>query len=170
MSKYETPEYKILEKDGAFEIRSYESYYTAAIEEASIKESKGFSQIFDYISGNNSKDEKISMTVPVINELQAGGVTTEFVMPHKYSRESLPDPSNNRIKIKKSEKRLSASVAFSGLANEKKIQKYQVALEKWLKDKNLEKSGSFRLARYNSPFIPPPLRRNEILIDIIKKE
>lgn len=90
MSKYETAEYKVLEKDGKFEIRFYESYYTAATDESNIKEASGFNKIFDYISGNNSKNEKISMTAPVINELKPGGVTTEFVMPSKYAKDRPP--------------------------------------------------------------------------------
>jgi len=58
MSKYETAAYKALEKDGKFEIRSYESYYTAATNESNIKEASGFNKIFDYISGNNSNKKR----------------------------------------------------------------------------------------------------------------
>lgn len=170
MANYETPEYSVLEKDGAFEIRSYKSYYTAGIEEVNVRDTTGFSQIFEYISGKNSKKEKISMTVPVINELVAGHVTTEFVMPDKYSKESLPDPDNPRIKINKIEERRCASVTFSGSVNNDKIQKYQEKLRKWLDEKNLKTVGSFRLARYNPPFVPPPFRHNEILIDIQENE
>ena len=166
MTHHETPEYKVLEKDGAFEIRSYESYLTAAVKETSISEASGFGVIFDYINGNNSKEEKISMTVPVINELETGSVTTEFVMPRKYSKESLPDPVNPSIKIKRIEERLCASVSFSGSVSNHKVEKYQVKLREWLDEKNLKTVGGFRLARYNPPFYPPTFKRNEILIDI----
>lgn len=166
MTHHETPEYKVLEKDGAFEIRSYESYLTAAVEEISRSEATGFGEIFDYINGSNSKEEQISMTVPIINELETGHVTTEFVMPHTYSTESLPDPLNPRIKIKKIEESVCAVVSFSGSISEHKIEKYQEKLGEWLEERNIRTVGGFRLARYNSPFTPPTFKRNEILIDI----
>lgn len=66
-----------------------------------MKGSRGFNQIFGYISGNNSKKEKISITTPVMNELAHGNVTSEFVMASHYSRDSLPEPDNANIKLKK---------------------------------------------------------------------
>jgi len=168
MSKYETAQYKVLEKDGSFEIRSYESYVTAVVDEESMKGSRGFNQIFGYISGNNAKKEKISMTTPVMNELAHGKVTTEFVMPSHYSRESLPEPDNTNIQLKKKEERLCASVTFSGSVYEDKIKEYEEKLRKWVAAKHLKTIGGFRLARYNSPFTPPIFRRNEILIDVEK--
>ncbi|KNZ41597.1 SOUL family heme-binding protein [Acetobacterium bakii] len=166
MAHHETPAYKVLEKDGAFEIRSYEDYFTAAVDEVSMTDTNGFGQIFEYISGSNSKKEKIDMTVPVINELENGSVTTEFVMPHHFTRESLPDPDNSRIKIKTREDRLCAVISFSGSISSEKIDKHLEKLQKWLVDKDIKTIGGFRLARYNPPFTPPTFRRNEILVDI----
>ena len=67
MSRYETPEYQVLEKDGDIELRRYETYYTAAVEQAGLSDDNGFRQVFDFISGNNVSQEKIAMTIPVIN-------------------------------------------------------------------------------------------------------
>ncbi len=167
MSVYETAQYKVLEKDGKFEIRAYENYYTAAVVEPNVIETSGFNQIFDYINGNNAKQEKISMTTPVINELQGGRYTTEFVMPGKYSEEKPPDPMNDRITIRKNTDKLCASFTFSGTVNEEKIHQHEDELKVWLDTRKIETIGDFRLARYNPPFIPPAFRRNEILIDIV---
>jgi hypothetical protein len=90
MSLYETAKYEVLEKEGKFEIREYEPYYTAAVPESDPVETYGFNQIFNYISGNNGSKEKISMTTPVFNELENGKFTTEFVMPGKYREQSPP--------------------------------------------------------------------------------
>lgn len=166
MPSYETAKYKVLEKEGKFEIRAYEGYYTAAVEESSITETNGFNQIFAYISGNNASKEKISMTTPVINELQKGNVSTEFVMPVKYAKEGPPKPDNEKIKIKKNKKKLCAAFSFPGKVNEEKLKESEGALIQWLNGKDIKTTGSFRLARYNPPFTPPPFRRNEILIDI----
>ena len=168
MSKYETAPYKVLEKEGHFEIREYDAFYTAAVEGPSLEGSSGFSQIFDYISGNNEDQKKISMTTPVFNELGKEKVSTEFVMPTNYSEDTLPKPANPRVKIKKTERKLTASVTFSGTTSAKKIREHQKQLLAWIENKNMKPLGNFRLARYNPPFVPPFLRRNEILIDIFK--
>lgn len=166
MPNYETPEYAVVEKDGEFELRAYKSYLTASIEDLKNENASGFNQIFDYISGNNSKREKIAMTVPVFNELGAGLSITAFVLPAKYTNESPPEPGNPRISIKKTEEKLSASITFSGSVKKEKLDALESKLLKWLQDKNLKTHGHFRLARYNSPFTPSFLRHNEILIDV----
>jgi len=112
LSKYETAPYRVLEKEGPFEIRQYDAFYTAAVEEDTLEGSSGFSQIFDYISGNNEDQTKISMTTPVFNEMKKKKVTTEFVMPSKYTEDAPPKPSSTRVKIRRNEPRLSASVTF----------------------------------------------------------
>jgi len=166
VSRYESAEYQVLEKDGAIELRRYETYYTAAVEQDGIFDESGFRQIFDFISGNNVGHEKIAMTIPVINEIKPGSITTEFVMPHKYSLENLPRPNNPKILLKKIEGTLTAAITFSGAANEKEVRYYEDKLSEWLAKKNLKPSGVFKLARYNSPFSLPFLRRNEVLVDI----
>ncbi|MDP2844322.1 MAG: heme-binding protein [Acetobacterium sp.] len=168
MSNYETPEYAIVEKDGELELRAYKSYLTASIEDLKSENTSGFNQIFDYISGNNSRREKIAMTVPVFNDLGPGISITSFVLPAKYASESPPEPGNSRIKIKKIEEKVSASIAFSGSIKKEKLDALETKLLKWLEGKNLKTHGGFRLARYNSPFTPSFLRHNELLIDVEK--
>lgn len=166
MSNYETPEYAVIEKDGELELRAYKGYLTASIEDLKSENASGFNQIFDYISGNNSKREKIAMTVPVFNELGAGISITAFVLPAKYANVAPPEPGNSRIIIKKIEEKLSASITFSGSIKKEKLDALEAKLLKWLQDKNLKTRGNFRLARYNSPFTPSFLRHNELLIDV----
>lgn len=167
MSLYETAKYEVLEKDGKFEIREYDSFYTAAVSESDPIDTNGFSDIFGYISGDNVSKEKISMTTPVMNELGEEKYTTEFVMPSKYKDVSPPKPMNENITIKRREKRQCAAVTFNGSVYKEKIQKNEEELLKWLSKINRVPEGTFRLARYNPPFTPPPLKRNEILIDVI---
>lgn len=168
MSRYETAPYKVLIKEDNFELRQYDAYYTAAVEETSLNGSNGFSQIFDYISGNNEDQKKISMTTPVFNEMGKDTVSTEFVMPGSFTEDTLPEPGNKKIRIKKNDTRLAASVTFSGTVNEGKIRDYEKKLLEWIAKKGITPVGNFYLARYNPPFIPPFLRRNEVLIDIIQ--
>jgi len=169
MSKYETATYTVIMKEDAYEIRQYEALYTATIDETSY-DANGFSQIFQYISGDNSRNEKIAMTTPVLNELKGGAVTTEFVMPQTYTLDSLPTPKNSAIQIKKTDGRLCASVTFSGTVNDHKISEYQEKLLNWLKRHGIAAMGTFKLARYNAPFTLPAFRRNELLIDVDMKD
>jgi len=166
MSLYETAKYEVVVKEGKFEIREYEPYYTAAVSEKDPVETDGFNEIFNYISGENAGREKISMTTPVLNELEQDKFTTEFVMPGKYREQSPPLPHNERIALKKSEKKQCGAVIFSGVVSEEKIRKYEDELLDWIVAQGRNPSGTFRLARYNPPIVPPPLRRNEILIDL----
>jgi len=168
MSKYETAPYKVIESEGRFEIRQYEAFYTAAVEDTKLDGSNGFNQIFDYISGNNADQKKISMTTPVFNELGKDKTSTEFVMPTTFDQTTLPKPANPKVNIKRVESRVAAVMTFSGSVNEQKIKIYETELLEWIRQKDLQPSGNFRLARYNPPFMPPFLRRNEIMIDVIK--
>lgn len=115
MSKYETAPYKVIKKEDAFEIRLYETFYTATIDETSY-DASGFNQIFQYISGDNQQGEKIAMTTPVFNELKENAVTTEFVMPQTYTLDSLPKPKNSAIHIKKTQSKHCAAITFRVLS------------------------------------------------------
>lgn len=166
MSRYETARYKVILKEGDFEIRLYDTYYTASVEEHNFEEQSGFGQLFNYISGKNEKEIKIPMTVPVFNEMSSEHKTTEFFIPYEISESEIPKPDNSQIRIKKIDQHTAAVVSFSGIANESSIKKHIEGLLKWLEEKQYKTSGNFILARYNPPLTLPPLRRNEIIISI----
>lgn len=166
MAKYETAPYKTLETDGDFELRAYEPFYTAAVESPVWESSDGFRQIFDYISGHNATGEKISMTTPVFNELDQTATSTEFVMPSDYVEKPLPKPKNPAVQIKSHEARLVATIRFSGTVQARAVTEQELKLRQWITARGLQAIGTPRLARYNAPFIPPFLRRNELLLDV----
>lgn len=170
MPLYETAPYEIVEKDGRFEIRAYPPLLTAAVEEADWIHTRGFSAIFDYISGNNAKKEKISMTTPVLNDLSPSATTTEFVMPKKYSVQNLPNPANPSVRIRQIEGQLVASYTFSGKVTPKKLEAFQKQLEAFALKKGYQPTSLLRLARYNPPFVPAPLRRNDLLMRLEETE
>lgn len=163
MSKYQTVSYEVLKKDGNFEIRSYESFFTVTTNESNIGETMGFNKLFSYISGNNANKEKISMTVPVINDLNENHKTTEFVMPKEFTENGPPNPDDSSVTIRKYEKRLIAAITFSGNVDSVKILNYKNQLIEWLNKNEWKSTDEFLLARYNSPFSLPVFRRNEIL-------
>jgi hypothetical protein len=125
----------------------------------------GFTEAFNYISGNNENHSKISMTTPVLNELE-GKLTTAFVMPKQYKIEDLPKPSSKNLDLKQVDQRKCAAISFSGNSNASQVQSKVEELRRWMKSKGITPIGNFQLARYNPPFIPGFLKRNEVLVEI----
>lgn len=57
-------------------------------------------------------------------------------------------------------------MAFRGNVSQARLVRMQNAFEGALQADGVETSSGMRLAQYNPPFTPPPLRRNELLIDL----
>lgn len=185
---YETPAYTVATKDGAIEVRDYSAYLAAETDvEGSRDEAinKGFSILADYIFGNNISREKIAMTAPVTNSTQnekikmtapvlqkANGTdetdnlwTVRFMIPSKYTLETLPVPKNTRVRLIKIAPARKLAVTFSGSWNPATFDKQEQKLRDYARQNNLRvKEGPAERAFYNPPFTLPFLRRNEILI------
>lgn len=182
----EEPKYTVLEKSGAFELRAYapkiiaETLVSGDLDDAS---SAGFRLIADYIFGNNTlasgeseeismtapvtmeaKSEKISMTAPVTMAEADGKWTMHFVMPSQYTLDTLPKPNNPAVILRALPSKNYAVIRFSWFAGEEKVAKKSAELLAWVKSKNLTPLGKPELARYNPPWTPPFLRRNEVMI------
>jgi hypothetical protein len=127
---------------------------------------KGFGQLADYIFAKSRDGEKVAMTAPVLSA-SAGGEdwVTRFVMPARFTRETLPE-ADPGIRIATLPPRKVAAVWFAGTADEATIGEYEEQLRHWVGAKKLKVAGEPERALYNSPFVPGPLRRTEILIPI----
>jgi effector-binding domain-containing protein len=176
--------YNVVKKDDNFEIRDYTSHILAeTVVEGDFEEagSKAFSRLFDYISGaNRSRDklamtapvsqeplgEKIAMTAPVGQQRNQERWVVSFMMPSSYTLENLPVPEDPKITLRQVPARRMAAVRYSGFWSEKNYLRYKTELDTWIHEKGLTIGGDPVWARYNSPFTPWFLRRNEILIPI----
>lgn len=164
--------YKVLKKINKIEIREYPNILLAFVE-GNISDS-AFGLLFNYISGNNKVNEKIRMTAPVINSQKIDMTAPvfskknymAFVMPSSFNENNIPIPNNPNVKIKVQSKRKLAVIRFSGYTTDNKIKKYKNKLLDELKEKKITIKGESILMRYNSPFAPPFLRRNEIGVEI----
>ena len=137
----EEPKYELIEKSGEFELRQYQPMLIAEVlvdgdmDQAS---GKGFRLIADYIFGNNITEtgsskkikmtapvtiepisEEISMTIPVSLKNISGRWQVSFVMPSKYTIDTIPLPNNKQIMLRKVPARKVAVLEFSGFVNEK---------------------------------------------------
>nr|WP_315384858.1 heme-binding protein [uncultured Sphingomonas sp.] len=167
----EQPPFTLVEKDGAFEIRDYPELVVAETRAIGTREAAlnaGFSRLADYIfakrRGDNggSGGKKISMTAPVLSTKQDASWRTQFVMPSKFTLATLPKPSDN-VDLATRPARRVAVLRFSGSPDDAALAKREAELRSWLAAKGIN-GGAVEYAFYNSPFIPGPLRGNEVLI------
>lgn len=166
MAKYDQPSYTIIFKDGPFELRSYQPFFTAAVAEDDLHGNHGFRTLFSYISGENQTQEKMAMTIPVINDALESNMTMEFVLPLDYHENTIPKPLSTQMTIKHYDEHIAGVIRFNGSALKQDLQAHKNKLNAWLVGQGFQTVGSARLARYNSPFSVPFLRHNELIYTV----
>lgn len=180
----EQPEYEVVASHGDFEVRRYAAMILAETRVESDFERAGneaFQRLFAYISGDNAVQSKIAMTAPVVQEplaekidmtapvLQArdtSGWSVAFVLPAQYSWETAPQPTDPRVTLRLLPARTVAAVRFSGTWDEERFTTKEKELRALLADRGLTTIGEAVYARYNPPFIPWFMRRNEVMIPV----
>lgn len=162
----ESAKFTLIKKEKDFEVRLYNEISLAMSKENDFRGYSGFNEAFDYISGSNDQNRKISMTTPVINELNQDSMTMAFVMPSDIPFEDLPKPRSHRLSMIKKENMAFASIRFSGTVCPTLLEKKKKELTEWMNANDLIPGSVIWLARYNPPFIPGFLKHNEILISI----
>lgn len=180
----EEAKYTTLLKERSFEVREYEPHIVAETVVDGDLENAGnqaFSPLFKYISGNNRSRDKVAMTAPVgmraasktismtspVAQQQDGGRwVVSFMMPSAYSLETLPAPIDPRVALRRIPKRTMAAVRYSGFWSEKNYLKHAAKLNKWVAKKGFNVVSDPLWARYDAPYMPWFLRRNEILLTI----
>jgi hypothetical protein len=180
----EKPEYEVLKNRGDFEIRRYEAMIVAETRVDSEFEKAGneaFRRLFKYISGDNTarakismtapvvqepSSEKIAMTAPVVQEADGSGWRVAFGVPKEYSWETAPQPNDARVSLRQVPERTVAAVRFSGAWGVDRFANRERELRAQLAEHGLQPVGEAVYARYNPPFTPWFLRRNEVMIPI----
>lgn len=182
----EKAKYTVLEKEENFEIRQYEAQIVAeTYVQGNLKDAgdDGFRRLYAYISGDNKKKQSISMTAPVGQEASSEKIAMTapvsqeqrdnqwritFLMPAEYTLEMLPEPDDGRVKLAEEPGRLMAAVKYSGTWSKEGYEKNKALLEEFIRTRGLTKAGAAVWARYDPPFMPWFLRRNEVLIPVEK--
>ncbi len=166
MSVYETPDYEVLLKENPFEIRRYSDFLMVEYEnEEDPLSNNGFGTLFRYISNDNEEKKRISMTIPVIEEMTDKKRKMAFVIPKKHW-EHAPKPNDPNLSIKSFDSGSFAVIRYSGLSNRQKEQKKLEHLVEWVDQKGYRRVSNAMLAFYNSPFALPMVRRNEIMVKV----
>jgi hypothetical protein len=171
-----------------------ETRVTGSLEQAG---NKGFRPLFRYISGANRSKAKIAMTAPVGQEQASGekiamtapvGLMSaswseetgksddssssewvvSFMMPASYTIDTLPEPTDEAVRLRVIPAHRAAAVTYSGRWHQRGYESHLARLRSWMKENDFQEAGVPQWARYNSPFAPAFLRRNEVLIPIQK--
>lgn len=117
--------------------------------------------------GQEPVSEKIPMTTPVGQEQSGDDVwIVTFMMPSSYTLETVPLPNDPAVTIRAVPARRMAAIRYSGFWSERRYQRYKDLLMAWIDEQGLTITGPPIWARYNAPFTPWFLRRNEILVPV----
>ena len=172
----EEPAYKIIKSYKEYDIRKYDDRLAVEVEFAS--EDSGFNYLFNYISGENTTSEKISMTVPVTQSTKInmtspvtqsnkdGKMLMQFYLPSKFSIDNAPIPTNKRVKLVTIEGGYYAVLKYSGRNSDKNYLNRLSELKDYLEKDKIVMIDNGTKATFDGPFTLPILRRNEAMIKI----
>ncbi len=182
----ESPVYTVIYKDEVAEYRQYESYIVAEtfVDNSSsyrAASNEGFMRLFRYITGNNNSQsniemtapvqqtafsEEIAMTAPVQRTETPEGWSIAFMLPSKFTMETAPLPTDERIALRSVAGKLMAVVRYSGRWTERNYEKHKEQLLESIESAALETVGVVESAAYDAPYVLPFLRRNEVMVEV----
>lgn len=185
----EEPTFTVIYREREFEVRKYLPFIVAYTDVRGGQRDSlyaGFRILANYIFGANKGSEKIAMTTPVQStdlkecEVEKIAMTAPvmqqslleettyriaFTMPSKYTLDTLPTPLSTKISFMTKQPTVAVK-KFRGRANRRRVDKISGKMLKQLSRKGITHQAGFVLAQYDPPFSFPPLRRNEIQVEI----
>ena len=180
----EQAKYTVLREQKPFEIRRYAPQIVAETTVDAEFDKAGnvaFDRLYGYISGKNRKEtsiamtapveqktatEEIAMTAPVTQTASDQAYTVRFVMPDEYTLETLPEPADPDVRLKRIPERKMAAIRYSGTWSQKRYEQKKAELKDFIDEQGLQITGDAIFARYDPPFQLWFLRRNEVLIPV----
>jgi len=164
--KYESADYRVVMKDGAFEVRDYPAMTLVSTSMQKRGEDGSFMKLFRFISGRNDHSQKIAMTTPVLMTGMESG-TMSFVLPKAVAERGAPAPSNPDVSLVTRAAGRYASLRYQGFINQVHGEAMAEKLVAWTKEQKLSTRGEPVYAFYNPPWTPGFMRRNEVLIQLV---
>jgi hypothetical protein len=158
----ETPDYKVLEQDGKFEVRDYPAMSVAR----TTMGDGDFMRLFRYISGGNEAEQKIAMTAPVLVQHQGEERGMSFVVPRDVAAKKAPAPKTAEVSVDEMPAAKFAVFTYSGRRTDKNEGEALTKLRAWMEKKNLRSEGEPVFAYYDPPWTLPFMRRNEVMLRI----
>jgi SOUL heme-binding protein len=176
----EEPDYEVIRKFDNVELRRYAPYVVAEVVLDTPAEEAGgqaFPILAGYIFGKNKGDKKFAMTAPVTQTAApvrmdmtapvtqasvAGGTRVQFVLPKEVTLATAPEPIDPRVQLRLVSAATWAVIRYSGTWSQSNYLEDLDELKASLGTVGVATQGEPVLARYNAPFTPWFMRRNEI--------
>jgi hypothetical protein len=163
--------YTVVERRPGYEVRRYPAHVVADVEMVGSFEragNAGFGPLVSYISGRNRSGGKVAMTAPVIQAPtdDPGRHRIAFVMPQGATVETLPIPSSPGVNLREIPETWAAVTTYSGRWTESSYRRHVESLLAALERDDLRPLGPARYARFDPPWKPWMLRRNEVVVPI----
>jgi hypothetical protein len=180
----EEPNYAIVRKLGEIELRRYAPYAVAEVlmqGAASDVGNQGFPILAGYIFGKNKGERKFEMTSPVIQTADpvkmamtapvtqtasSGGFLIQFVLPKGVTAANAPEPLDARVKLRDIQAASVAVIRYSGFWTDANYNAHLAQLQAALRSADVAWVGEPVYSRYNAPFTPWFMRRNEIWLHV----
>jgi len=178
------PDYKVVHQLEVIEVRQYAGYAVAEVKVAGPADKAGnqaFPILAGYIFGKNKGERKLAMTAPATQQIAPiklamtapvtqraidGGLMVQFVLPKGVTAANAPEPLDARVQLRDVVPAKVAVIRYSGLSTESNYDKHLAKLHSALRAANLAWTGEPAYARYNPPFTPWFMRRNEIWLPL----
>ena len=158
----ETPDYKVLEQDGKFEVRDYPAMSVAR----TTMGDGDFMRLFRYISGGNEAEQKIAMTAPVLVQHKGADGGMSFVVPRDVAAAKVPAPKAADVSLDTMPATRFAVFTYSGRRTDKNEADALGKLRAWMEKTNLRAEGEPLFAYYDPPWTLPFMRRNDVMLRV----
>ncbi len=185
-SAIEEPGYETLRQiDAQVELRRYAPFVVAEVElttSAADAGSQAFPILAGYIFGKNKGQRKLDMTAPVTQsaapvklEMTApvtqtaaagGAMRVQFVLPRAVTLATAPEPLDPRVRLREEPAVVRAVLRYSGTWSQDNYDQHLQQLKATLAGAGIATEGEPVLARYNGPWTPWFMRRNEIWLTV----
>jgi hypothetical protein len=179
----EEPQYRTLMKDGPLELREYPARIvaeTTVTGDAEAARNAGFRKVAAYIFGANGGSREVAMTSPVVQRggqeiamtspvVQAPSAEAwkiQFVMPARYSLETLPKPSDADVHLRQEPAARYAVVRFTGSRSGPAVEARTQTLLQQARARGWRTKAAPVAWFYDPPWTLPPLRRNEVAVEV----
>lgn len=162
--------YTVLRVFDGFELRRYPEHVLVQVQvtgDFGSAGNQGFNPLFRYITGNNEASARIAMTAPVLQAENAPQLfTVSFVLPEGTDARTAPFPKDARVTTVPVAERVVAARRFGGSWNEGRFAAHGQELRDALEKEGVETDGEVYFARYDAPWKPGFLKRNEALVAV----
>jgi hypothetical protein len=171
----EQQQYEVVSTVGSVELRRYARCTVADVVmqgSASSVGNKAFGPLVRYISS-----AQLSMTAPVLQASSSGSVAAEswtvsFVLPGSKGLDDYPLPVDAQVSLREMPEHLALATTWSGRWSYSSVESHTATILSLLSDpasplsSQFVQAGAPVWARYDPPWKPWFLRRNEVLIEV----